>query len=276
MRRFLFFYPGALGDLLLAAPVFQALREKYCDVEIDCIGSIPQVRLLLVLELVDRVYPIDDRRFLPVFGGKECPGPLLDFFRSFDAVVFWISYFHIKLTNVPLKIVSPRPDPHPPVHHAQYLYHSVRSFLNLPVQDLTSFSLKNIRGNPAKKPPALLVHPGSGSLEKNSPLEYFLVLARKWRQRTGGKVTFLFGPADAEVLQDFQTQVPASEFSVSNSPDFGNLVNLMAATDVYLGNDSGISHLAGVFNKKGLVFFRVTYPKIWRPLGERLHPVQIG
>ncbi len=275
MKRFLFFYPGALGDLLLAAPVFQTLGQQYRDAKIECVGSVPQIRLLSVLGLVDRIFPIEDRRFLPLFVGSKLPETLLVFFRSFDAIVFWVSDFHINLAGVPLKIINPRPEPHPPVHHAQYLYNSVQSLLNLPPRDVSSFYLKNAAADQPKESQTLLVHPGSGSPKKNAPLEDFVVLARKWKQRTGGKAIFLFGPADADIRQEFQRSVPASEFSVCGSPDFENLVKIIAAADFYLGNDSGISHLAGVLNKKGFVFFRATNPKIWRPLGEKLHPVVI-
>jgi len=273
VKRFLFIYPGALGDLLLAAPVFQALREQNADAAIECVGSVPQIRLLPLLGLIDRVYSIDDRRFLPLFGGKNCPERLLSFFRSFDAVVFWVSNLNVNCSDIPLKVLDPRPDPHPPVHHAQYLYQTVQSFLNLPARNVTSFYLKNEPDNRPNYRPVLLVHPGSGSPAKNAPIDRFLVSAQKWKQKTGGEVLFLFGPADADVRQEFKKMAPPSEFSICDSPGFDDLIKRMASADFYLGNDSGVSHLAGVLNKRGLVFFRTTDPTIWRPLGTRLRSV---
>jgi len=260
----------------LAAPVFQAIRDEYPEAKIEIVGNFPQIRLLLELQLVDQVFQIEDRRFLPLFAGNNFSETTLNFFRSSDAVLFWISNFSINLKDIPLRIVDPRPVPHPPLHHAQYLYNSVQSFLNLPAQDVTSFHLRDLLDGQPKIQPILLVHPGSGSPKKNWPLENFLSLSRKWKQKERGNVTFLFGPADANIRQEFQRRVPASEFSIIDSPNFEDLIKLIAAADFYLGNDSGISHLAGLLNKRGFVFFRTTNPKIWRPLGNRLHSIKIG
>ena len=275
MKRFLFFYPGALGDVLLAAPVFQSIREQFSGARIEFVGSYAQIELLHALNLIDRGLSLDDRDFLPLFGEDNFPENLLNFFRSFDAIVFWISNFQLSIKDVPFIVANPRPEPHPPIHHAQYLYNSVQSFFNLPSWDVTSFYMRNFQTDRSLKSPMLLVHAGSGSPKKNWPLGNFVALARRWKEKYAGNVTFLFGPADADVRGKFKRSVPAWEFSIIDSPDFENLVKLIAAADFYLGNDSGISHLAGLLNKKGFVFFRTTNPKIWGPLGEKLYPVVI-
>ena len=42
----------------------------------------------------------------------------------------------------------------------------------------------------------------------------------------------------------------------------------------YVGNDSGISHLAGAAGTSGIVFFGPTKSAIWRPLGSGLRIIE--
>ena len=45
---------------------------------------------------------------------------------------------------------------------------------------------------------------------------------------------------------------------------------LLSQADFYLGNDSGVSHLAGAVGARGVVLFGPTLPQQWRPLGGNL------
>jgi hypothetical protein len=42
---------------------------------------------------------------------------------------------------------------------------------------------------------------------------------------------------------------------------------MLSVSDYYVGNDSGISHLAGVLGCRGIALFGPTDARIWRPLG---------
>jgi ADP-heptose:LPS heptosyltransferase len=45
---------------------------------------------------------------------------------------------------------------------------------------------------------------------------------------------------------------------------------LLRCAALYLGNDSGISHLAGAVGTRGVVLFGPTDPRMWAPRGGRL------
>ncbi len=49
---------------------------------------------------------------------------------------------------------------------------------------------------------------------------------------------------------------------------------LIALSSFYVGNDSGISHLAGILGCQGAVLFGPTDPSIWRPQGNALDVVR--
>jgi ADP-heptose:LPS heptosyltransferase len=65
------------------------------------------------------------------------------------------------------------------------------------------------------------------------------------------------------------------EWDILNTPGWPELLERFHRTTFYLGNDSGISHLAGLLGLRGMVFFRITDPKIWRPLGKGLLSVRV-
>jgi ADP-heptose:LPS heptosyltransferase len=45
----------------------------------------------------------------------------------------------------------------------------------------------------------------------------------------------------------------------------------LAGARGYVGNDSGVSHLAGLCGARSVVLFGPTSPRIWRPLGPDVH-----
>lgn len=105
----------------------------------------------------------------------------------------------------------------------------------------------------------LLIHAGSGSPRKN--WEGMSELARVWRQR-GGNVVALVGPAD----RDFEY----CDAAVSNER-VDRVAALLELAPFFIGNDSGISHLAGAVACPGVVVFGDTDPTIWRPRHDRIH-----
>ncbi len=116
----------------------------------------------------------------------------------------------------------------------------------------------------------LWLHPGSGSDTKNVKLKMFLRLAHGWYMRHGRKVWLSFGPADTHLFEPMTELL--SEYGIPFNylycPELQTLIKyLQAKTRVFIGNDSGISHLAAYLGKPTVAMFRSTDPQIWRPLG---------
>jgi len=111
--------------------------------------------------------------------------------------------------------------------------------------------------------PFLLVHAGSGSAKKN--WRGFSTAVRECRQRYGIHTVLLQGPAESEQGQpDYGADIVADRLSLSQ------VVALLRRSRCYLGNDSGISHLASATGATGVVLFGPTDPAIWAPRGARI------
>ncbi len=97
------------------------------------------------------------------------------------------------------------------------------------------------------------IHPFSGSARKNWPLENF----RRVEKELDIPVKWTAGPE--EILEK------AVRFD-----DLYDLARWLATARVYVGNDSGISHLAAAVGTPVVAIFVGSDPAIWAPRGERV------
>jgi ADP-heptose:LPS heptosyltransferase len=74
------------------------------------------------------------------------------------------------------------------------------------------------------------------------------------------------GPADDVPA----AKLAAAGYPVARPPDLLALAALLARVDVYLGNDSGVSHLAAALGVPTVAIFGPTDPRIWAPRGPRV------
>jgi ADP-heptose:LPS heptosyltransferase len=113
----------------------------------------------------------------------------------------------------------------------------------------------------------MVVHAGSGSRTKNWCGH--LDLIGRWQRRYDHSVALLCGPAEAD------TESPSSaDVLVLRGLSLPQVVALLQRATLYVGNDSGISHLAGVLGVPGVVLFGPSDPSVWAPWGRSLEVVR--
>jgi len=101
----------------------------------------------------------------------------------------------------------------------------------------------------------VLIHPFSGSPRKNWPLDRYRELAARL-----GHVEWCAGPED-----DFPGAVRID--------DLYELGCWVAGACVYIGNDSGIAHLAAAVGTPVVVLFGPTDPRVWAPRGSKVRVI---
>jgi hypothetical protein len=112
----------------------------------------------------------------------------------------------------------------------------------------------------------IIIHPGSGSAKKNWPLANFLEVAAALEQR-GRNVSWSIGPAEEAIaLPAVAQRLPQTSLT--------DLAGILAGARLYIGNDSGISHLAAAVGTPSVLIFGPSNARMWRPLGERVCVVQ--
>ncbi len=123
--------------------------------------------------------------------------------------------------------------------------------------------------------PLVAIHPGSGGKRKCWPVARFIACLEHLERNAGVFPLIVTGPADdeaAEVFEDFlrRTGLRAAH---ARKRDLVTIAALLAECSLYIGNDSGMSHLASVVNGNVVAVFGPTDPRVWRPVGKRVRVV---
>jgi len=111
----------------------------------------------------------------------------------------------------------------------------------------------------------LAIHPGSGSARKNWPAVRFAALAERLTE--GVPFLLVEGPADAEATEP-ASRLPSVVHARELPPRL--LGAVLAHAGLYVGNDSGVSHLAAAWGAPVLALFGPTDPAQWAPVGPRV------
>jgi hypothetical protein len=121
------------------------------------------------------------------------------------------------------------------------------------------------------QPPIVLLHVGSGGPGKRWPPDNFLNTAATLRAR-GAACAVMIGPDEIEGGPP--SGVREAGLPLIESPDSETLVACLSATDAFLGNDAGPTHLAALLGTPTLALFGPTRAAVWRPLGARVRVLQ--
>jgi ADP-heptose:LPS heptosyltransferase len=115
-----------------------------------------------------------------------------------------------------------------------------------------------------------VLHPGSGGDFKRWPAARFAALAERIPAELNCAVVVLLGPADETVSAELDAAGGGrTEITLAANWPLRQVLALLSRAQVYVGNDSGITHLAARACPT-LAIFGVTDPAIWGPRGSRV------
>jgi ADP-heptose:LPS heptosyltransferase len=200
--------------------------------------------------------------------------------RELAGHAFAVAFTRTRSLVEALRAVVPRvlerdPTPPPGTHAAHWLAAVVEP-LGLgadrapPHCAPSALEAREARAWRQRLPPRFLaLHPGSGSPRKNWPAERFLELVERVRPREPWLV--VSGPADRDAVQPFRSRPDAL---VAERVPVRVLGALLADAGTFVGNDSGVSHLAAAWGAPTVALFGPTDAAVWAPDGERVRTVQ--
>jgi heptosyltransferase-3 len=269
MRR-LVIRPGAIGDLIVSLPALECLRTDYLEVWTGA-ANVPLVRF------AGRVRAIAATG-LDLLGVTEPPPQLLEDLRGFDSIVSWYGANRPEFRQLtsslglPIAFFQALPADRPGMHATDFYLDQVRplaSAANRASDGIPRIPCTPMRQNVAPENVApeniarenfAVIHPFSGSPRKNWPLENFRFLARELERVM--PVLWCAGPEDPPLPGAVQI------------PNLYDLACWLARAHVYIGNDSGITHLAAAVGTPVLAFFGPTDPEVWAPRGPQVQVVR--
>ena len=266
---------GAIGDFTLTLPAIDALRAAFPHLPLHLVGHPPTA----CLAHPDRILDHDNPLLIPLHTpGAELPSATAALFADVHLLLAYTTdpdgtlTTHLRsLVSCPVLVHDPRPPAGSIEHIADHLLRPLRRH-GIPIPD----SSPHIHLRPKDRifaetcwqqrgmsSPNVVFHPGSGGLHKCWPLERFLELAEKLEQRRV-QVLFLWGPIEEERLG----QLPAPLLPL-HPPGLLDLAGLLSRTDLFVGNDSGPSHIAAAVGTPTLTLFGPTDPRLWSPRSSR-------
>lgn len=119
---------------------------------------------------------------------------------------------------------------------------------------------------PASRNGPIILHPGSGGIRKCWPLDRFLALAEALSQR-GFNGRFVTGETDARIAAGLRESALPPQWDHLDSPSLAALAAMLESAPLYVGNDSGVTHLAAACGAPAVALFRTEYAVHWRPSG---------
>ena len=111
---------------------------------------------------------------------------------------------------------------------------------------------------PDERSKVIILHPGSGSKKKVWPLDRFLSLAQVFQNHLGSRILIVLGPAEGpEVERAFEGVRPTVPI-LAKELTLLQLASVMEGCRFFIGNDSGISHLAAAIRLPTVAIFGPT------------------
>jgi ADP-heptose:LPS heptosyltransferase len=232
---------GAIGDFIVSLPALESLRADYT--EVWCAGqNVPLARFAdsaqsIVASGLDRL-------------GLLPAGDVIDRLRRFDSIISWYGASRPEFRqltedlHLPFQFLPALPTG--PGHAVDFYNEQARQLGASPIS-----RFPEIKCPPAERTFAV-IHPFASNLAKRAPMAVFKSAARKLAETM--PVHWLCGP-DEELPDAIRI------------PDLYELACWLRQARIFVGNDSGISHLAAAVGTPVQAFFRATDPKIWSPRG---------
>lgn len=263
--------PSALGDTLLLAPALHQIAGK---TELTLLGRRPGIDFLspFIFDGLDFEKGGWHTLFLEKPDCKSLPFPEVDraisFLSDYDGKIK--KGLKVCLENIPVFSFPPFPPEEQKIHVALYLASCLKES-GLPVNPEEAieeagrrplFGENELSGSEGM----VVLHPGSGSEKKNYPPEFWIDLIRCKDFGIFHKKVLLLGPAEEEGCQTLTKGLSGAEIEIVQSPNKDRLLSLLKSACLYIGHDSGITHLTAMHGTQTIALFK-NNPLQWAPLG---------
>ena len=284
-----------MGDMVLTLPALRLLRQAYPAARLVFVASPLCEELLAAHPDIDRLLVFRKERLwrpgwlLPFLRALRRPRPDLAVvlgtvsFSTTSALLAWVSgarcragvpsrplgsdlsraIYHLELPMAP-------PDAHEVEHNAAPLrglgIAGAAGIPVLPVPPEATRSASNflVRNFPNRSGPVVVIHPGAGKQENMWPVERFAQVACILVSEADARIVVSEGPRDALAVATFLGACPGA---VRWREALGATLGLLHHAALFLGNDTGMAHVAAAVGAPTVAVFGPTDPRRWSPAG---------
>ena len=280
MNRILVIRGGAIGDFVLTLPTLKALREAYPHAHLEILGY-KHIAVLAENRFYAQAVRSIEHGPLSSFFAKssKLPAELVDHFASFDLIISYLydpdGIFENNLRRCGVENLIHGPAKVDDREHAARQLARPLEELGLRASDFApriyhstedrEFAEDFLRGMPR---PILAIHPGSGSETKNWPIENWIEFGSR-----SGAFLIVSGEADATQCARLESEWKDRDVRFAKNLPLPHLAAVLE-NSIFVGHDSGISHLAAAAGAKCILLFGPTDPDVWAPMNENVEVIR--
>lgn len=286
LRRWLIVRQGAIGDTILLSPLIQILRREFSQAWIEVMGVRERVELLTGEGMADCAVsserPGMERLFLD---DESLPEEIAEYLFSFDGILYFAGATHDRLhrrlqvnPKAIVRVYPALPDSTQKVHcvdHYVGILEGICKTSPVPIPRLSLREDEIYEANELllswridrKRDFILVLHPGAGSPSKQAPTEYFVQIAEEYRSKHSLVCLVSRGPADTAAVSQFCSAFSGRLHILPDLP-LRQIASILSLSNKFVGNDSGITHVAAAVACPTTALFCGSEPAIWRPVGE--------
>lgn len=273
-RNVLIFHQGALGDFVLTWPIALACARLW-----------PTNRILYITHagkgaLAERAIGTEFRDaegLHPLFAtDASLPEPATKLLSGAATIISFVSdgndawAHNIRRIAPEAELICIRPRPDQAIDQHIMTYHAGQFGVNPQLQAAIGQMIAHVAasGATARRTARALViiHPGSGGPDKCWPPEHFVELAQALKA-DAHEVHIVLGEVERERWTTEQKRAIATVATLHHPPDLVTLFGLLQSAKLYIGNDSGPTHLAAISGVPTLALFGRDNEISWRPVG---------
>jgi ADP-heptose:LPS heptosyltransferase len=287
-------HQGALGDFLLALPALKILRKAFPQAKSTLMGYPRILELVENRFYAEEILSVDQKGMATFFvRDGSLDFDLSQFFKTFDLIVVFGrdggGTLVGNLKRVCQGQILPINSSPPSDGKVHFIDHLLNQFIQqgFPVSEPNpKLHLKDSDREWGKdfwkregvtleeRAKMIILHPGSGSRRKVWPLDRFFNLAHTLRNQLGTKIFIVLGPAEGVEVQKAFEGIGSNSFILGKGLTLLQLASVMEGCWFFVGNDSGISHMATALGLPTLTIFGPTDERVWSPKGEKTSVVR--
>ena len=287
-NHILLIHQGAIGDLIVSLPSFHAIRSAFPEASIEVMGYPETLRIINKRFYADAISSVNRAEVASLYNE---PGnvnlDLIAYFRRFDKIfLFGGDAQKTAMQKLPLlhgaELYYVKPFPERGNKHVidfqleQLNAHGYAAVTKTPriflreedIAEAKIFLAKQTRQ--AISQPFIAIHPGSGSLKKNWPIDHYAALALELYRAVRGTIVLIEGPAEEQIAAQLKGKLAGNCPVMLQSPDLPVLAAILKECALFIGNDSGITHLAAAMGIPVVALFGPSDPHIWEPRGRKV------
>lgn len=268
----LVYHNGGLGDFIAIIPFLKNLRKEDAN-NISILGKPFYAQLAKAAGLIDEIHDANSINYTHLF--SDYPDfRTFDFLGSFNRFFIFSDMASPLVTNIRRfgnsQLFLQTPFPAENIHIINYHLSLINSNftdadISFPEFVIPQNHLAIIDDYFSDNQKKIAINPGSGSRIKNWAFDNYTNLSI-YLKNLGYKIFWICGPAEI----DFKF---AENDNILKDINILSLTAFLKRCDVYIGNDSGVTHLAAASGCKTIALFGASNPDIWRPVGKQVRLV---